>query len=233
MIRLAILLAAAALIAACSQARAPSKPHQNLGGAAVEFKSSDGNLLRGHLYGAGATGVILAHQFNGNQTGWTDFAMYLAAHGYQALTFDFSGFPESEGFAHVPDAPADLEAAVDFMRPRTARIFIAGASMGSQAAIVVASREQFAGLILLSTPIEFQGLDVSGAVAKVKAPMLFIESADDPFVAGQSAMLYKDARAPKAIHIFPGDAHGAEILLGPHGGELRAMMLEFIAAHSG
>lgn len=233
MIRLAILLAAAALIAGCSQARAPSKPHQNLGGAAVEFKSSDGNLLRGHLYGAGATGVILAHQFNGNQTGWTDFAMYLAAHGYQALTFDFSGFPESEGFAHVPDAPADLEAAVDFMRPRTARIFIAGASMGSQAAIVVASREQFAGLILLSTPIEFQGLDVSGAIAKVKAPMLFIESADDPFVAGQSAMLYKDARAPKAIHIFPGDAHGAEILLGPHGGELRAMMLEFIAAHSG
>lgn len=232
MIRLALLIAAAALIAGCSQARAPSKPHQNLGGTAVAFKSSDGNLLRGHLYGDGATGVILAHQFNGNQTGWTDFAMYLAAHGYQALTFDFSGFPESEGFAHVPDAPADLEAAVAFMRPRTKRIFIAGASMGSEAAIVVASSEQFAGLIPLSTPIEFQGLDVSGAIAKVKAPMLFIESAEDPFVAGQSAILYKDARAPKAIHIFPGDAHGAEILLGPHGGELRAMMLEFIAAHS-
>lgn len=232
MIRIAILLALAALISGCSQTRAPSEPQPNLGGAAVEFKSSDGNVLRGHLYGSGTTGVILAHQFNGNQTGWTDFAMYLAAHGYQALTFDFSGFPESEGFAHVPDAPADLQAAVDFMRPRTSRIFIAGASMGSQAAIVVASREQFAGLIMLSTPIEFQGLDVSDAIAKVKAPMLLVESADDPFVAGSSANLYQDARAPKAIHIFPGDAHGTEILRGPHGGELRAMMLQFIAAHS-
>ncbi|MFZ0659581.1 MAG: alpha/beta fold hydrolase [Candidatus Binataceae bacterium] len=232
MIRIAILLAMATLIVGCSQTRAPSEPQQNLGGTAVEFKSADGNVLRGHLYGSGATGVILAHQFNGNQTGWTDFAMYLAAHGYQALTFDFSGFPESEGLAHVPDAPADLQAAVDFMRPRTTRIFIAGASMGSQAAIVVASRERFAGLILLSTPIEFQGLDVSDAIAKVKAPMLFVESADDPFVAGSSAILYKDARAPKAIHIFSGDAHGTEILLGPHGGELRAMMLQFIAAHS-
>ncbi|MHB8381141.1 MAG: alpha/beta hydrolase [Candidatus Binataceae bacterium] len=226
------MLAIAALITGCSQTRAPSQPHQNLGGVRVEFKSADGTLLRGHLYGNGATGIILAHQYNGNQSGWTDFAIYLAAHGYQALTFDFRGFPESEGLTHVPDAPADLQAAVDFMRPRTTRIFIAGASMGSDAAIIVAAREQFAGLILLSTPIKFQGLDVSAAIAKVKAPMLLVESADDPFVAGQSAILYQGARAPKAMHIFSGNAHGTGILLGPHGGELRAMMLEFIAARS-
>jgi hypothetical protein len=43
-------------------------------------------VLRGHLYGSGSTGVILAHMYPADQSDWTDFAKVLAAHGYQALT---------------------------------------------------------------------------------------------------------------------------------------------------
>ena len=188
--------------------------------------------LGGHLYGSGDVGVILAHQYNGDQTGWTDFAVVLAAHGYQALTFDFRGFPESGLISHVPDSPVDLKAAYDFMRQRTKKIFIAGASMGSDAAIVLAAQNPVAGLILLSTPVEFSGLNVYDADAQVKAPMLFVEATDDPFVAGQSEILYRHATAPKTLKIFPGSEHGTQMLTGPHGAELRNLMLQFIAEHS-
>ncbi|MGO9606377.1 MAG: alpha/beta hydrolase [Candidatus Binataceae bacterium] len=236
-------LAALLMLAGCSQARPPApaaapltarpaSSSESATGTPVQLKTSDGMTLGGHLYGSGSIGVILAHQYNGDQTGWTDFAMVLAAHGYQALTFDFRGFPESGRLAHVPDSPIDLKAAYDFMRPRVQRLFIAGASMGSDAAIVLAAQEPVAGLILLSTPVEFLGLNVYDADAEVKAPMLFVETTNDPFVAGQSEILYNHATAPKTLKIFPGNEHGTEMFLGVHGAELRNLMLQFIADHS-
>src|SRR5262249_51237846 len=74
-------------------------------GTPVQLRTADGLTLGAHLYGGGDTGVVLAHQYNGDQTGWTDFAMTLAAHGYCALTFDFRGFPESGLIVHVPSSP--------------------------------------------------------------------------------------------------------------------------------
>ena len=42
--------------------------------------------------------------------------------------------------------------------------------------------------------------------------MLFIETTNDPFVAGQSEVLYKHATAPKWLKIYSGTEHGNEIL---------------------
>ncbi|MBV8135537.1 MAG: alpha/beta hydrolase [Deltaproteobacteria bacterium] len=201
-------------------------------GTPVQLKTADGLTLGAHLYGGGDTGVILAHQYNGDQTGWTDFAIILAAHGYCALTFDFRGFPESGLIVHVPSSPVDLKAAYDFMRPRVKHLFVAGASMGADAALALASRYPVTGLILLSTPVEFGGLNVYDADAEVKAPMLFVETTDDPFVAGNSAVLYQHANATKSLKIYSGHEHGTEILRGPHGAELRNLMLQFIADRS-
>jgi hypothetical protein len=61
--------------------------------------------------------------------------------------------------------------------------------------------------------------------------MLFVTSADDPLVGGQPQILYGLAQAPKSIVVYPGRAHGTAILFGPHGGELRALMLRFLAEH--
>ena len=220
-----VLLMFAAFLPACASDSAVGTP--------VQLKTADGQTLGGHLYGSGEVGVILAHQYNGDQTGWTDFAMVLAAHGYQALTFDFRGFPESGLIIHVPDSETDLKAAYDFMLPRVKTLFIAGASMGSDAAILLAAEHPVAGLILLSTPVEFGGVNVYDADAKVKAPMLFIETTDDPFVAGQSAMLFQHSTAPKSLKIYSGHEHGTEMFRGAHGVELRNLMLQFIADHSG
>ena len=197
----------------------------------VQLRTADGLTLGAHLYGGGDTGVILAHQYNGDQTGWTDFAMILAAHGYCALTFDFRGFPESGLIVHVPSSPVDLKAAYDFMRPRVKHLFIAGASMGADAALALPSQDPVTGLILLSTPVEFGGLNVYDADAEVKAPILFVETTDDPFVAGNSAILYEHATAKKSLRIYSGHEHGTEMLRGVHGAELRNLILQFIADH--
>jgi dienelactone hydrolase len=202
-----------------------------LGGQHVSFTTSDGVLLRGHLYGSGATGVLLAHMYSADQSDWTDFAEVLAAHGYQALTFDFRGFTESEGPLGTRFADRDLLAAYQFMRPRVSRIFIAGASLGGEAAILVAAREPVAGIICISTPISFGGLNVEKAVGEVRAPILFVTSSEDPLVAGQPEILYRQAQAPKSFEVFPGPAHGTAILFGPHGTELQTLMLRFIAAN--
>ena len=119
------------LVAGCFAPNSRRKP-QDLGGEHVSFTTSDGVLLRGHLYGTGSTGVILAHMYPADQSDWTDFAQVLAAHGYQALTFDFRGFTESEGTSGTEFAGTDLLAAYQFMRPRVSQIFIAGASLGAR-----------------------------------------------------------------------------------------------------
>ena len=111
-----------ALTAGCF-APTPTRTSQDLGGKHVSFTTSDGVLLRGHLYGTGSTGVILAHMYPADQSDWTDFAQVLAAHGYQALTFDFRGFTESEGSSGTEYAGTDLLAAYQFMRSRVSRIY--------------------------------------------------------------------------------------------------------------
>jgi dienelactone hydrolase len=211
----------------------PHRTTQDLGGEHISFITSDDVLLRGHLYGRGSTGVILAHMYPADQSDWTDFARVLAAHGYQALTFDFRGFTESEGQSGTEFADRDLLAAYRFLRPRVSRIFIAGASLGSEAAILVAAREQVAGIICISTPTSFGGLDVEPVIHKVRAPILFVTSADDPLVSGQPEILYKLATAPKSFEMYPGNAHGTAILYGPHATELQSLMLRFIAANDG
>src|SRR5712664_280032 len=64
---------AVAIPAASPMAANPANyGHQDLGGEHVSFSTSDGVLLRGHLYGHGSVGVILAHMFPADQSDWTD-----------------------------------------------------------------------------------------------------------------------------------------------------------------
>jgi pimeloyl-ACP methyl ester carboxylesterase len=197
----------------------------------VSFVTPDGVTLRGHLYGRGRSGVILAHMYPADQQDWTDFARMLAANGYQALTFDFRGFGESDGTVRVPAAGVDLETAYNFMRPRVARIFLAGASLGADAALLVAAHEPVAGVICISTPIKFGGLDVSEAIRRLKAPLLLITSVNDALVEGESETLLGWVRSPRSLKIFPGSAHGTALLDGPYGPEADALMLRFIRDH--
>ena len=85
-----VLIVAATLVAGCTSSDS---------GRGVLITADDGLVLRGKVYGSGAAGVILAHELDGDKSGWSDFAERLAGRGFFVLTFDFRGHGDSLGRA--------------------------------------------------------------------------------------------------------------------------------------
>lgn len=200
-------------------------------GTVVTFTTDDGVTLSGRLFGRqnkGGAGVVLAHMYPADQTGWYDYARRLADEGYMALTFDFRGYGESGGSRQIDQIDRDVAAALGEIRARgLTRVVLVGASMGGTAALMVAARQPVQGVITLSAPVEFEGLSAKDGVTKVMAPTLFIGAEDD---AGGPAARELGAMAPepKEVAVFPGSDHGTDLLLGAQRDAVLARMDEFL-----
>jgi esterase/lipase len=217
---LSALVFSSGLMAGCSKA-APD----------VHFRTEDGFLLEGRIYGSGPKAVILAHMYPADQSSWARFARKLAGDGYQALTFNFRGYPGSEGAKDIALIDRDVRGAVRYMTEKKGATSVAliGASMGGTASLIAAVKAPVAGVVTLSAPVEFKGLDASRAVSAVTAPKLFIASQSDPSGAAAAAQtLFTAAADPRDIQIIPGDAHGAAILSGPQGAEVESAIMRFL-----
>jgi pimeloyl-ACP methyl ester carboxylesterase len=197
--------------------------------SAISFSSADGVPLKGHLFGSGKTGVILAHMYPTDQRSWFALAQKLATEGCTAMTFDFRGYGESGGNKEISQIDRDLEAAYLFLKPKVERIFLIGASMGGTASVRVASRQPVDGVVCISGPVSFSGLDAEGAIGKVKAPCLFIAAEKDPGQAASSARhLHSQAQCKKDLLILSGSEHGTFLLQGPHKEQVEKRILEFL-----
>jgi len=198
----------------------------------VSFEATDGVPLRGTLYGEGSTGVILAHMYPADRTSWFAFAHKLAERGYLALAFDCRGYGESGGKKVIAEIDRDLEGAYLFLRPRVGKIFLAGASMGGTAAIRVAARNPTAGVVSLSAPVAFQGLDARDSVQKVDVPCLFIAAEDDSHAASAAYQFQKAWKPPKPLMlIVPGSEHGTRLFDGASGKKVEQAIFEFLEKH--
>lgn len=197
---------------------------------AASFDASDGVTLRGHLFGEGDTLVILAHMRPSDQSSWYGFAAELAEKGYSALTFDFRGYGESEGEKELSKIDLDVEAAVKAMRAEGyERIYLVGASMGGTASLIVAAREDVAGVVTVSAPAKFEGLDAETAVSEVTEPKLFIASEGDASAFSSLETLFEPAPDPKEQKVFEGSAHGTKLLGGDKAAELKAAIVAFLS----
>ena len=185
---------------------------------AVAFEATDGTPLRGHLFGKGTAGVILAHMYPADQTSWFPLARKLAAEGYLALTFDFRGYGESGGEKVISEIDRDLEGAYRFLRPKVKKVFLVGASMGGTAAIRVAADNPTAGVVSLSAPVAFRGLDAAQAIRRVEAPCLFVAAEGDGYATTAAKEFNKAAKSPeRLLLILPGTEHGTRLFDGPEG----------------
>ena len=218
------------VIAACKEAEVP---HAAPAGArVVHFKSSDGVGLQGKLYGSGNSGVILSHQFNSDQSSWFGLAGELAADGLLVLTYDFRGYCPggdagcSEGAKDVAAATEDLAGAVTFMEGQGVRtLALVGASMGGTASLEAAAgwaqhaTIPLGGVVAISAPASFEGLQVGPAQLQFSAPKLFVAGRDDPAGAADATRSFFDnASQPKELLVLPTDQHGAPILGVGEGG---------------
>ena len=223
---LLVLIVAATVAAGCDPADS---------GRGVLITADDGLVLRGKVYGNGAAGVILTHELNGDQSGWTAFAERLVARGFFVLTFDFRGHGDSPGPREAGIADADLAAAARFLRSPDglgrSNYFLVGASMGGTAALKVASREQALGVVTLSAPISVRGLSARDEIGGVDAPKLFVAAENDPPYTDAAQALYDLSANPKELLFLPGSDHGTDLLRGDEAAEARRAIIDFLEAN--
>lgn len=238
--RALVVLFSASLVfaAACSDDAAPPRSLPD-GSKVVGFSAAGGGpMLGGTLTGGGRAGVILAHQFNADQSAWFPFAAELASQRYLVLTFNFRGFCPggdagcSRGRVDPSSAPEDLEGAIGYLKKQGVdRVFVVGASMGGTAALVPMPY-RLDGIVAVSAPEEFRGLEAEAA-GLTKIPTLLVAGRDDPARAAEAAQhLYRRVPEPKQILLVPSEAHGAYLLEDPDSGEeVKQTILRFLGLY--
>lgn len=243
------------LAAGCTSA---TDPPDLSGSRAVAFTVPDpsaagrGIRLEGRLFeptgDARVPGVVLAHMLPADQRSWFDIAATLADEGYLALTFDFRGYcPEgigsegtggcSEGEKEPAGAPADLVAAIAFLRTQGASsVSVIGASMGGTAGLVAAASlegsDPVPAVVTLSAPVRVEDLAVDTPMLQTQTAKLFIAGTGDAVAADAAQELYSVATAPKRVEIFPSDEHGSDLLTGARGGEIERLILLWLDQHA-
>ena len=184
----------------------------------VHMKASDGVVVYGVEVGAGTSGIVLAHQYFSDHCEFMEFARELASQGYRALSIDFrcNGLSTCGDSRHLD---RDVAAAVGQLRADGAtRVKLVGASMGGTAVLIAASSIKPAvdGVVSLSGPAYFRGLDAGGAVKRSFVPVRFLVSKGDRRFARDARYLMRAAAAKdKAIVRYAGRYHGSSILALP------------------
>jgi len=201
-------------------------------GTAISFLTEDNFTIKGRLFGSGETAVVFAHMFPNDQRAWWGFAGEVGGQGYAALTFDFRGYGETGGSKDVARIDRDLIAAVRYLRERDyRRVILVGASMGGTAALKVAARDEFEGLVggvvAVSAPESFRGLVARDDVGSIEVPMLFVASEGDGSAVDSLESLYGRASGFKERQVYTGDAHGTALLEGEHAAEFKGLLFDF------
>jgi pimeloyl-ACP methyl ester carboxylesterase len=199
------------------------------GETAVHLRAADGAPIYGVVVGRGTTGVVLGHQFLSDHCEWMDFARELARKGYRALAIDFRGNGLSRG-GNGPRLDLDVAAAAARLRADgVTRIELVGASMGGTAVLVAAARIRPAvnGVLSLSGPARYNGLDAVQAVRRSRVPVRFVADRRDGAFADDARTLERAAAAKdKGILLFADGLHGSQLLALP---KARAYVLAFLA----
>ncbi len=209
-----------------------------------------GWFVRAARQPAAAT-VLYCHGNGGNLTnvGW--IAEELSRRGFDAVVFDYRGYGRSDGkLKDEWGLYADTEAVYDYLiRERGAkldRLVIYGQSLGSTAAIDLASRKRCAALIVesgLSSASEMGAIafpwlprwlhflarnrfESARKIASVGCPVLITHGTKDEIIpVEQGRRLYESARDPKRLLIVEGGDHN---LVGAGGDRYLNSISEFI-----
>lgn len=141
-----------------------------------------------------------------------------AAAGYHVIAFDARGVGDSEGTRSGDPAERadDIEAVIADARSRGAsRVVVMGSSLGAEATLTVARRNDLDAVVGVSPA------SVPAALDEVTEPAFFVASRGDAGPAANAAALGRHfRRAPK---IVGGSEHGAD-LFADHPEAIRAVL---------
>jgi alpha-beta hydrolase superfamily lysophospholipase len=180
-----------------------TEDEQRAGGVRLDVGDKHTDAL---IVGTGTTGIVFANQAGATVCSWKPWADTLAQKGYRGLVFEYSG----------DYADKDVLAAVDALRKKGAqKVFLIGASRGGTAVLGAAPQAQppVAGVVSLSGPQVYQGVDAFGAVQKLTVPVLFVAAKDDEQFGRDAQALYDAcASKDKKLDLELGGDHGMSLL---------------------
>lgn len=200
------------------------------------FPTTDGSTLVGVVLGSGPTGLVLAHQLGSDLCEWLPQAREFARRGYRVLVFDFAGFGDSRP---GPDSRVDndvIAATAELRRRGAERVVLIGSSMGGTAVLAAATRIRppVAGVVSLSGPSGYGGVESGEAMARLRVPVLFVVGADDRHFTEQARAMHRAARvADKRLLVVPGGGHGTSLVeFGSDAPRVLAAVRRFVAGHT-
>jgi alpha-beta hydrolase superfamily lysophospholipase len=207
----------------------------------VWFDAADGVRISGLMLrpeGMPKATLLMLHGSGGNATRYVAIAKPVVKAGYQVVILDWRGYGLTPGVPTHANVLEDSQAALDQLQKRAEVIgrpvLLWGLSMGGQAAIVLAERNQkgLAGLVTEGAVSSFREVasdaspsfmspflwvvvkgpyEARAAMAGIDhLPKLIIQSHDDKDVPRQRGLaLFKAAQAPKTLWEVPGEHLGA------------------------
>jgi pimeloyl-ACP methyl ester carboxylesterase len=208
----------AVVLAACggSGADAPD------GSRAIRIPGPRGTELSARVAGDGPVTLVLAHGAGTDMSSWYAAMDDFADAGYRVVAFDARGVGDSEG-ERTTDAAAraeDIEAVVRDARQRgAAKVVVMGSSLGSEAMLDAAARDDFAAVVGVSPA------SIPVAVDAVTEPGFFVASRGDTGPAANARDL--GDRFHRRARIVDGSIHGSD-LFADHPEAIRAV-LAFLA----
>jgi fermentation-respiration switch protein FrsA (DUF1100 family) len=207
------------------------------GGEEVSFYSQDRLLLHGWFINSrpqpALATVVYFHGKSGNISGSGWLGERLAEYGFDVLLFDYRGYGKSEGeIRDERDMYADADAAYEYLINERGvtpeRLILYGHSLGTTAAVDLASRRKCSAIILesgLSSASDMASVmlpwaprwllalgknrfESASKLAKVYCPVLITHGEPDGIVpTEQGRMLFSAARDPKKLIVIPGAEH--------------------------
>jgi len=172
----------------------------------VTFGTPDGGTVEAAWFAAGKSkAVVFAHGAIYDKESWYFLAQALQQRGVSALSIDFRGYGHSKA-GSSPRKMYDILGAVAYLEKHGFDdISLVGASMGGAAVLAALAHETVAvRKVVLLAPAG------GAAVASTSTDKLFVVSRDEGLYDRVMA-IYNASAEPKAIEVYPGNAHAQHL----------------------
>ncbi len=177
--------------------------------------------------------VILLHTLNGRYRDWEQLPARLVKAGYAVLVVDQRGHGKSalrgqtwrsfqdEQWKRLPDDVLRMitffDGSEDYPQVDSNRVGLVGASLGANVALIAGARDnatedRIKAMIVLSTGMEYKGLNATKPIYRYKSPLMMIASQNDKYAFESTQMLNRLHTGIKSVKLYKNIGHGTDMI---------------------
>jgi hypothetical protein len=171
--------------------------------------SPDGFRLSATVLGKGTRGVLLAHDQAWDKASLGPLAFYLAERGFLVITFNFRGYPGSDGVPDPSMMDRDVLGAASALVKNFGARTVSYVGFGTGALVVAkaATSPDFAprSLGLIGMAKEYGPIDMNKVLPELFLPKVFMVPDGVPSLLSDTEEAMKLSPQPKEMFVYPAD----------------------------